>query len=477
MASYVERKDRLLARLRSGRGSAAGLAKRTSSNRFRYQPTGPEIRRLDLSGFSHCVALDARAQTLEVEGLATFESIVDYTLTQGFVPHVTPELKHITIGGAIVGIGIESNSYRYGFVHDSLMEADVLLPGGEIVHCSPEGEHGELFRSLPNSYGTLGYILRAKIRVMPVKRFVHLTTTPYDDVDVFLEAMQAATERPDVDFVEGLFFDERRLFLVMSRFTDAVPRVDDILRHHVFYKLVLEQPDVYLTTKDYLFRYDPDWFWNFPEGVFYRMFRRYAPRSMRNSGFYKRYMEWKDALLERLPWEGQGNDEPLIQDWEVPWEEAAALTRFALREIDLGGRPWIVVGIRTPLTPMLYPIRAGVLYYNLGCYCQVKERPEKGPYWYTRILDRECFTRGGVKMLYSSHFLSREEFDRLYNGPHYRAIKARYDPRGLFGDVYGKTVLHLDTARTDMYSIVARADSDAAGAKASSREERPRRIP
>jgi FAD/FMN-containing dehydrogenase len=438
--SYEDRRARLLAGLRSQQGTAAGLVKRSTSNLFRYQPAMAGTRRLDLSGFDHCLALDSEAQTLKVEGLATFESIVDYTLPRGLVPFVTPELKHITIGGAIVGLGIESNSFRQGFVHDSLIEADVLLPGGQITRCSPEGDDAELFRALPNSYGTLGYILRAEIRLMPAKRFVHLEVTRYTDVDVFVTAMRAATERSDIDFVEGLFFDERRLFLVAARFTDSVPRLDDILRRNVFYKLVLEQPNVYLKTKDYLFRYDPEWFWNLPEGLPYRIFRRYAPNSMRNSGFYRRYVKWKGALVGYLPWRATCEDEPLIQDWEVPWEEATALTRCALREVDLGGKPWVAVPIRTPVTPTLYPVKAGVLYYNLGSYCYVKRRRDKGPHWYTKMLDRECFARGGVKLLYSSHFLSRDEFDHYYNGESYRGIKARYDPQGLLGDMYNKTV-------------------------------------
>lgn len=445
VASYAERRDDLLGTLRSGHGPAAGLVKRSTSNLFRYQPVVAGARRLDLSAFDHCLALDADARTLEVEGLATFESIVDYTLPRGFVPLITPELKHITIGGAIVGIGIESSSFRYGFVHDSVIEAEVLLPGGQVVRCSAEGEHADLFRALPNSYGTLGYILWASIRLMPAQRFVHLVRTDYDDVGAFLAAMRMMVDRADVDFLEGLFFDEHRLSLIVSRFADSVPRVDDILRRSVFYKLILEEPDVYLTTRDYVFRYDPEWFWNLPDGVLYRIFRRYAPGAMRNSGFYKRYVECKRALVEHLPWHVTCDDEPLIQDWEVPWEEAATLTRFALREVDLGGKPWIAVPLRTPATPALYPVRADTLYYNLGCYCHVKKRPEKEPYWYTKIVDRECFARNGVKMLYSSHFLSREQFDRVYGGAAYREIKARYDPRGLLGELYRKTALEART--------------------------------
>ena len=49
------------------------------------------------------------------------------------MPTVVPQLKSITIGGAIAGIGIESSSFKYGFVHETVQELEILLPDGTIV--------------------------------------------------------------------------------------------------------------------------------------------------------------------------------------------------------------------------------------------------------------------------------------------------------------------------------------------------------
>jgi len=323
-------------------------------------------------------------------------------------------------------------------VHDGLMEADVLLPDGRTVLCTPDNEHADLFRALPNSYGTLGYVLRAKMRLMPAQPYVHLQTERFDRIEPFLDAMRAATTEVGVDFIEGLFYSERRLLLTKSRFASDAPQVDDITRRTVFYKLLEAKRDVYLTTTDYLFRYDPDWFWNIPDTPFYRAFRRFAPIGMRNSGFYKRYFEWKHRLLERIAPDRSGDEEPLIQDWEVPWERALELTRFALERVDLSGRPWIATPIHTRTSPTIYPVRPETLYYNLGCYCQVKKVPDKGAYFYTRILDEKCFELDGLKMLYSSTFLSEARFNKIYNGEAYAHLKAKYDPAGRFPTLYEK---------------------------------------
>ena len=431
--------DARLRALRTRAAAAGGrlaLGKRTSSNLFRYEPRRREGTRLDLAACRHVLDVDRAAKVLDVEGLATFETIIAHTLPLGLAPLVTPELRHITIGGASVGIGIESNCVRHGFVHDALASADVLLADGRVVHCAPDGEHADLFRTLPNSYGTLGYLLRARVRLMSVRPFVHLHTTRHRHVRSFLDAMRAATERADVDFIEGLVYGPEELLLTVSRYVDETPYVDDILRRHIFYRLLSEREHVYLTARDYLFRYDPDWFWNFPEGDRWQLYRRWAPAAMRHSAFYRRAFDVRLRLERRR----DDDRDMLIQDWEVPWESAEAMLRYALDHADLGGKPWMTTAIRSPHSPTLYPIRAGELYFNLGCYCRVRRPPGTSPNHHTRLLDRRCFDLGGIKMLYSSTFLDEREFGRIYGGDAYRALKARYDPDGRLPTLYEKAV-------------------------------------
>ena len=419
-------------------GGRFTLRKRTASNLFRYTRRAgvPGAARVDLGAFNEILDLDTDAMLLDVEGLATFESLVDHCLPRGFAPLVTPELKHITLGGASVGIGIESSCHRHGFVHDMLAEAEVLLPDGRIVTATADNEHADLFRALGNSYGTLGYILRAKIRLMRAKPRVRMHTTEFSDVDAFLAATRAATEDPSIDFVETLMYAPARLLLMTSRWENASAEApEDILRTQVFYTRVSRPGALLLTAKDYLFRYDPEWFWNIPDTLPYRLLRRFAPASMRHSGFYKRWLH----LQEKLGIKKNDGKELLIQDWEVPWDKAAELLSFAMREVDLDGKPWLSITIRTPVSPTLYPLQPGELYFNLGCYCRVRKSAE-GDFHATRLLDAKCLELGGLKMLYSTSFMDEETFDRTYNGAGFRALKAVYDPQGRFPTLYEKCV-------------------------------------
>ena len=439
LAAFTEKKQRLHAALADSGGTFA-LRKRTISNLFRYTPRARARSGIDLARFNRVIAIDTQAQTLDVEGLTTYENVVRFTLAHGLLPLISPELKHITVGGATVGIGIESSCFRHGFVHDGLIEAEVLLPDGQVVVCRADNEYADLFHALPNSYGTLGYILRARIRLMPARQFVHLQCTSFADLGDFLAAMERATHDTSIDFIEGLCFTLQRFRLMIARMVDEVPHSDDIVRSHIFYQLAAERSDVFLTTYDYIFRYDPEWFWNIPQTRLYRLFRRYAPRAMRNSGFYTRYTRTKNALLKKVLGQRDDGIEPLIQDWEVKWEHAHELIEYGMREIELDGKPWVIAPIRTPATPTLYPVQTNTLYVNLGCYCQVRKVAGKPDYWYTRIMDNKCFALGGVKMLYSSSFLSRTEFEAIYNGPAYARLKSKYDPAGRAPSLYQKAV-------------------------------------
>ena len=422
----------------TGNDKPIRIKKRTVSNLFRYDGRGKDNRfEIDLRNFNKPLHVDEKNQTLEVQGLATFEQIVDFTLPYGLAPLITPELKHITIGGAIVGIGIETNSFRYGFVHDGLLEADVLLPDGRIVTCSETNEHKDLFAGLANSYGTLGYVLRAKIRLRPVKKYVKLVTKQYPTTSALVSAMEKSAADPKIDYMESLVYTKAQLYLTIGTQTDTTRKVSNIYGKVPFYRQISRAGTIYLPIKEYLFRYDPEWFWAIPDTKAYALFRAAAPRHVRSSAFYTRYLAWQ----EKTGIAKQRKDlEKLIQDWEVPMKHAKKLLDFALDNLDLDGKPLMTAPTKTLHQNTLYPMQPNELYLNLGSYNFVKRRSEHAPYHHTKIMDEFTFAHQGIKMLYSSTFLSEKEFDARYGGKAYRTLKKKYDPKNLAPTLYQKAV-------------------------------------
>ena len=142
------------------------------------------------------LSVDAEARTADVLGMTTYEHLVDATLPYGLMPLVVPELKTITLGGAVTGLGIESSSFRNGCPHESVVDLDVLTGDGRVLTVTPDGEHADLFAGFPNSYGTLGYALRLRIELEPVRPYVMLTHSRYRDAAAFAEAMAAGRRDP-----------------------------------------------------------------------------------------------------------------------------------------------------------------------------------------------------------------------------------------------------------------------------------------
>src|SRR4029079_6840669 len=129
-----------------------------TSNLFRRRsPAGKHL--IDVRTFDRVLVIDPQRMTADVEGMITYEALVDQTLRYGLLPAVVPQLKTITVGGAVSGLGIESSSFKCGLVHETVEEMNILTGKGSIVSCSP-CLNEDLFFGFPNSYGTLGYALR-----------------------------------------------------------------------------------------------------------------------------------------------------------------------------------------------------------------------------------------------------------------------------------------------------------------------------
>ena len=152
--------ERLLASYRAVPPTASVRLAKTTSNLFRSRAK-PDARGLDTSGLTGVIAVDPDARTADVAGMCTYENLVAATLPHGLAPLVVPQLKTITLGGAVTGLGIESTSFRNGLPHESVLELDILTGTGEVITASPT-EHEDLYRAFPNSYGTLGYAVRLR---------------------------------------------------------------------------------------------------------------------------------------------------------------------------------------------------------------------------------------------------------------------------------------------------------------------------
>ena len=444
-AAHARRQGELVAAMRAGAASGAaplGLGKR-SSNLFRDRHEGRK-RRLDLSGFCHVLDIDTEHGWVDVEGLTSYEELVAQTLPHGVMPAVVPQLKTITVGGAAAGVGIEATSHRQGLVHDALLELDVLLPGGEVLHCTPDNEHRDLFFGFPNSYGTLGYALRLRLRTLPVKPYVKVEHVRHATPGAFFRDL-AVQCRGGADFVDGVVFGPQQLGINRGCFVDAAPWLSDYSFEHIYYRSLLDRQVDYLRVQDYLWRWDTDWFWC-SKNLYaqHPLVRRLLGKSRLNSRTYTRVMRWNArwGLTRRLAhWRGRFT-ESVIQDVDIPIAVAPDFLNFLLREI--GIVPIWICPVRGPALGArftLYPLAPDALYVNFGFWDVVESTVAYEPGHFNRLVEHEVMRLGGIKSLYSDCYFTPEEFAQAYAMERYEALKAKYDPAGRMLGLYEKCVL------------------------------------
>lgn len=442
-AGYAARRAELAAHVQAQAGAAPlGLGKQTS-NLFRDRRRGPK-RYLDLGAFDHVLQIDAAGRWVDVEGLTSYEDLVAATLPRGYMPAVVPQLKTITVGGAAAGVGIEATSFRQGLMHETLLEFDVLLASGEVVLCTPDNEHRDLFFGFANSYGTLGYALRLRQRLLPVKPYVrveHLGCGEPSDFFALLVEQCAGS----ADFIDGVVFGPRNLVLNAGWFVEQAPWQSDYRFERIYYRSLLEKPTDYLSTGDYLWRWDTDWFWCSKNlGAQQPLIRRLLGRQRLNSRTYQRLMRWNArwGLTRALARLRGRHPEAVIQDVDIPVERAGEFLAFLLREIRI--LPiWICPLHAVQRAPgyTLYPVDAHRLYVNFGFWDTVDDGLAHERGHFNRLVERETLRLGGIKSLYSDSFFTPEEFARAYAMAEYAGLKSRYDPQGLLLPLYEKTVL------------------------------------
>src|SRR3954463_2824196 len=457
--------------------------RKPTSNLFR--PRTGRSSPLDASGFDGVLSVDTEAGTADVLGMTTYEHLVDATLPHGFMPLVVPQLKTITLGGAVTGLGIESTSFRNGLPHESVLEMDILTGAGEIVTATATNEHRDLFFGFPNSYGSIGYALRLKMERGPGRRFVHLRHVRFADAETATDAIEqicaagpetSRSARPEtprsarqetprsarqetprsarqtasydgerVDFLDGTWFGHDEVYLTLGSWADEAPALSDYTGQQVYYRSIRQKTEDWLPIRDYLWRWDTDWFWcSRAFGAQQPLVRKLWPKSkLRSNVFWKLVSPERQngvkARIDKL--RGKPELEYVIQDIEVPVGRTPDFLEFLHRQT--GMEPvWLCpLRQRDPDARWaLYPLAPDETYVNVGFWGGGDlPRGEHEPF-HKSAIERAVTDLGGRKSLYSTAFYPEDEFWANYGGPDYDVLKKTYDPDSRLLDLYAKTV-------------------------------------
>src|ERR671922_209301 len=166
-------------------GRPISLRKRSPPHQV---PKAGDLRRkdekIDLSDLDAILHVDPIREICVAEPGVTFVDLVAATLPYGLVPLVVPELKTITVGGAVSGCSIESMSFRFGGFHDTCLEYELITAKGEVLRCSPD-KLPLLFQMIHGSFGTLGILSQLRFKLVPAAPYVHVRYETYTTLEDF----------------------------------------------------------------------------------------------------------------------------------------------------------------------------------------------------------------------------------------------------------------------------------------------------
>jgi FAD/FMN-containing dehydrogenase len=426
---HRDKVERIARQLRAQpRGRPVSLRKKSVSHQV---PKRNDLRRhddkIDVSDLTDILSIDPVRRICVAESGVTFVDLVAATLAHGLAPIVVPELKTITIGGAVAGCSIESMSFVHGGFHDTCLEYEVITATGEVLICTPDNEHQLVFQMMQGAFGTLGIVARLTFRLIPARPYVKLHYQTCATLADYQAAIRGHFEARDVDFMDGIIHSPHCYVLATGDFVERAPYTSDYSWMKVYYESTRTRTEDYLTTPDYFFRYD--------RGV-----TNVRPRSLLGRlvlGKFLASSQWL-RLGERLRWLLRADRPTITLDVFVPFSRVPAFLDWYERE--MGHYPlWCVPYRRVRdyewLDPSFYATMTDALFLDLAIYGM----RQRGPRNYHRMMEDKLRELGGIKTLIAHNYYSEAEFWSIWNKRNYDAVKAITDPDNLFRDLYTKT--------------------------------------
>lgn len=414
-------------------GAPVKIAK-SSVSHFVPDPYAKDtLPKIDLSPLTRVLSIDEARRTCVAESGVTFAELTQATLAKGLVPHLVPELKTITVGGAVSGCSVESMSYKYGGFHDSCLEYELVTGTGDVVTCSAES-NPDLFHMVHGSYGTLGLLTKLTFRLLPAKPYVRMRYLKFDRFEDFWRELRFRCDRGTDDFIDGIIHAKDCFVICTGQMVESAPYTSRYDWLKIFYKSTRERDEDYLATFDYFFRYDAECHWltrtvPLMETLPARLLLGKMLLGSTN------LITWSKRVrplmrLKRRP--------DVVVDVFIPAPRFEEFFRWYERDFDFF--PLWIVPYRAPsLYPWIgEPYARGIgdtLFIDCAVYGKANGRPDVD---FSEILERKTIELNGIKTLISRNHFDRETFWKVYNEEGYRRIKSQVDPNNLFRDLYEK---------------------------------------
>ncbi len=385
--------------------------------------------------------------TVYVEPMVNMGQITATLTPIGWTLPVVPELDSLTVGGLINGFGIESSSHKYGLFQHICVSFEIVTADGELKKCSKK-ENQDLYYAVPWSHGSLGFLVGAEIRIIPAKKYVHLTYIPFKSRKALLNRFEQESAKSfyeAYEFIEGLLYSKDQGVLMLGRFSDQVPPGKTKNAINYFWK-----PWFYEHVRTFLDRSQPDEEW-IPLRHYYHRHTRSLFWEMKqiipfaNHPLFRYLLGWMTPpeisllkLTETKKIHELYDAHHMDQDVLVPMGALAQTLAFIDKNIDF--YPLWLCPCRimaTPIRGMVNPSGLEDMFVDVGIYGEPAVKNYQAE---TTVRKLEAFVRevNGYQALYADTYQTREELRRMFDHTLLDKLRQQSNAVGAFPEPFDK---------------------------------------
>lgn len=410
--------------------------------------------------------LDEKSMTLRVEPMVTVGEVTKYLIPRGYTLAVTLEIGDATLGGLAMGTGMTTHSHKVGLYHENVVSYEVVLGDGSLMKASSE-ENEDLYKTLPWSHGSLGFLVALTLKLVKIKPFIKMTYIPVRGQKEYcdkIRKLSGGCSKDDKipDYLEATIFNRAEAVIMVGEYSnyDSTLSVNHCTKWHKpwFYKyaesfLTQGQHVELIPIREYLLRHNRAIFWVVESMI-----------PFGNNPLFRLLFGWllppKPAFLKFTTTPGiraYTFARQVFQDIVLPIDEleqqiaiseklfdAYPLLVYPCRIYDHGARSG---QLRAPAKKYLVPETNYAMYNDLGIYGVPGYVKNKKPYNPVKAMrNMEKFTRevGGFSFLYADIFMTREELEEMFDLELYEHVRKQYAAEGAFPHLYDKVKPEID---------------------------------
>ncbi|KAB1993397.1 hypothetical protein ES319_D13G028200v1 [Gossypium barbadense] len=429
---------------------------------------------VDLSAFRNILEIDKQRMIARVEPLVNMGQITRVTVPMNLSLAVVAELDDLTVGGLINGYGIEGSSHIYGLFSDTVVAYEIVLADGRVVRATKDNEYSDLFYAIPWSQGTLGFLVAAEIKLIPVKEYMRLTYTPVvgnlqDLAQGYMDSFaprDGDQDNPEKvpDFVEGMVYSPTEGVFMAGRYAskeEAKKKGNKINNVGWWFKpwfyqhaqTALKKGEFveYIPTREYYHRHTRCLYW---EGKLILPFG--------DQWWFRFLLGWlmppKVSLLKATQGESIRNyyhEMHVIQDMLVPLYKVGDALEWVHHEMEIYPI-WLCPHrlFKLPVKTMVYPEPGFEQHRRQGDTPYAQMFTDVGVYYApgpvlrgevfdgaeaVRKLEQWLIKNHSFQPQYAVSELNEKDFWRMFDADLYEHVRRKYGAVGTFMSVYYKS--------------------------------------